>query len=144
MPYLQDIEYDLNAHVFEDCRYIISSQHRLNGNPNKSIWTLTHAGEIDCFVFSYISKWFDNNVCWGLYVNGTDLQVVGRNFNNEDLKIAKFVDANNNKLWHGYPADYIRKSKDRPTTNTLKDWVSNGFITKAKMSKIRQGQSCNL
>ena len=143
MPYQQDIEYDLEDKGLEDCRYIISSQHR-NGNPNKSIWTLSHDGEIDCFVFSFSSEWKDDNTCWGVSVIGQNIQVVGHNTNNEVLKIAKFVDANANKLWHGYPADYMRNSQDRPTTNTLRDWVTKGYITKAKMSKIRLGQSCNL
>ena len=144
MPYQQDTEYDLKEHVIDDCRYIISSHHRrVNGNPNKSIWTLTYDEEVECFIFSYCSKWIDDKICWGLAVNGTNLRIVGRNFDNEDLKLAKFVEANDN-LWHGYPADYLRKAQDRPATNTLKDWVSNGYITKAKMSKIRLGQSCNL
>jgi len=144
MTYQQDKEYDLKEHVVDDCRYIIVSHHRMNGNPKKSIWTLTHDGEIKCFIFSYCSNWIDDKVGWGLSINGTNLQIVGHNFDNEDLKIAKFVNPNNNKLWHGYPADYLRKAHDRPATNTLKDWVSKGLITKAKMSKIRLGQSCNL
>ena len=144
MTYQQDIEYDLETQVSCECRYIIASHHRRVGNPNKSIWTISNSGEIECFVFSFISNWFEENICWGVSAIGADLQVVGKNNYNEDLKIAKFIDSNNNKIWHGYPADYMRKAQDRPATQTLHDWVGKGFITKAKMSKIRQGQSCNL
>lgn len=143
MPYQQDTEYDLTNEGLENCRYIISSQHR-NGNPNKSIWSLTHDGEIDCFIFSVNSNWVDEHTCFGVSVLGETIQVVGHNCDNDELKIAKFVDANANMLWHGYPADYMRNSQDRPATNILRDWVQKGYISKAKMSKIRLGQTCNL
>ena len=144
MPYQQDTAYSLHEQVHENCRYIIASQHRIIGNSNKSTWYLSHEGEIECFVFSYCSKWIDGHVCWGLVYKDSDVQILGHNFHNEELKIAKFVDANKNRLWHGYPADYLRKAHDRPTITTLKDWVSKGYITKSKMSKIRLGQLCNL
>ena len=144
MPYLQDIEYDLEPTANFLCKYFISSQHRRVGNPNKSIWILSHEEEIGCFVFSINSGWKNQIVSWGLSLLGTEMQIIGRNPENEELKIAKFVDGNGNNIWHGYPADYLRKSQDRPETCTLKSWVQHGYITKAKMSKIRLGQSCNL
>ena len=87
MPYKQDIEYDLKEKINEDCKYIISSLHRKYGNPNKSIWCITPDDEIDCFIFSYLSEWFDDKHCWGIYLENTDLQVLGYNSNSGNLKI---------------------------------------------------------
>jgi len=127
-----------------DCHYIISSQHRRTGNDNKSIWTITFDEEVDCFTFSATEKWVDGKEAWGLKLDNNLPSVLGINNDSDELKVAKFVDGNRKKIWHGYPADPINKAQDRPTTLILKDWVEKGYITKAKMSKIRLGQSCSL
>lgn len=142
MPYKANKVIDLTKHTTSN--YIISSQHRRNGNPNKSIWTVSFNEEVDCFIQTINENWKNGNEAWGLRVIGTILQVVGLNNGSEELKIAKFVDGTNTNVWHGYPADYMSKSQDRPTTNILKVWVDKKYITKAKMSKIRLGQTCNL
>lgn len=141
MPYTTDIEIDLTEKA--NCKYIISSQHR-NGNPNKSIWTISYEEEVNCFIETITKNWKENSVAWGVKVINDLIQVVGLNNAKVELKLAKFVDGSNKNVWHGYPADYMNKSQDRPTTDILKNWVVNGYLTKAKMSKIRLGQSCNL
>ena len=55
----------------------------------------------------------------GFNIENATLQVVGV-LNNRELKLAKFVDGTNNNVWHGYPADHMTKSQDRPTTGILK------------------------
>lgn len=142
MPYTADTEIDLTAHTIGN--YIISSQHRRRGNPNKSIWTITFDEEVACFIQALNGNWKTGTEAWGFKVIGDILQVVGLNNNRQELKLAKFVDGTNTNVWHGYPADYLSKAQDRPATNILKDWVDNGYLTKAKMSKIRLGQPCNL
>ncbi len=142
MPYPVDTEIDLTIH--QTGKYIISSQHRRRGNPNKSIWTISFEEEVNCFIQALNSNWKTGTEAWGIRLNGNILQVVGLNNYRQELKLAKFVDGNKINIWHGYPADYMSKAQDRPATNILKAWVNNGFLTKAKMSKIRLGQSCNL
>ncbi|RXK47062.1 hypothetical protein [Aquirufa rosea] len=142
MPYKADTEIDLTAQTTGS--YIIASQHRKKGNPNKSIWTITFDEEVNCFIQALNGDWKIGKEAWGVKVIGDILQVVGLNNNRQELKLAKFVDGTNTNVWHGYPADYMSKAQDRPATNILKVWVDNGFLTKAKMSKIRLGQSCNL
>ncbi|MBF4519119.1 hypothetical protein IRZ71_22425 [Flavobacterium sp. ANB] len=141
MPYQADIEIDLSEHI--DSNYIISSQHRRTGNPNKSQWIIDFEDEIQCFINTINNNWKDGFEAWGLKIENASLQVVGVN-NNGQLKLAKFVDGTNTNVWHGYPADHMTKAQDRPTTSILKDWVDQGFISKAKMNKIRQGQLCYL
>jgi hypothetical protein len=142
MAYTADTEIDLTE--LAQANYIISSQHRRRGNPNKSVWTISYEEEVDCFIETMTREWQIGTVAWGIKVVEDILQVVGVNSIRQELKLAKFVDGADTNVWHGYPADYMRKAQDRPATNILKLWVNDGFITKAKMSKIRLGQSCNL
>lgn len=144
MSYTSDTEIDLEI----GDNYIISSQHRRTGNSNKSIWTITFIEEVDCFIEAMNGGWKSGSEAWSLKVSNDKLQVVGENIDmsgmKQELKLAKFVDGTKNKVWHGYPADYMNKNQDRPSTEVLKVWVNLGYLTKSKMNKIRQGQSCNL
>lgn len=142
MPYTADTEIDLVENA--NGNYIISSQHRRSGNPNKSIWTISFDDEVECFIQTMKGNWKSGTEAWGIKVLDNVLQIIGLNNKKQELKLAKFVDGANTNVWHGYPADHVRKSQDRPTTNILKTWVGSGYLTKAKMSKIRLGQSCNL
>lgn len=142
MPYTADTEIDLMA--ITTGNYIISSQHRRRGNPNKSIWTITFEEEVDCFIQALSGNWKTENEAWGIKLHNGVIQVVGENYSRQELKLAKFVDGTNTNVWHGYPADHMNRPHDRPATNILKVWVNSGYLTKAKMSKIRLGQSCNL
>lgn len=144
MAYNTDTEINIEIDKELTTTYIISSQHRAIGNPNKTVWTIDFDDEVECFKYSKTSDWIDDKYGWGIKVVNSNLQHVGHNFENETLKLAKFVDGNQNDIWHGYPADYLRKSQDRPPTFILKCWVDQGYLTKAKMNKIRRGQSCNL
>lgn len=144
MSYTSDTEIDLEI----GNNYIISSQHRRTGNSNKSIWTITFDEEVDCFIEAMNGGWKSGSEAWSLKVSNNILHVVGTNIDKsntiKELKLAKFVDGTKNKVWHGYPADYMYKAQDRPSTEVLRVWVTLGYLTKSKMSKIRLGQSCNL
>jgi hypothetical protein len=142
MLYIEDKEIDLTGRTTN--KYILSSQHRGRGNKHKSIWIITHVDEIECFIQTINENWTNGREAWGIKVDHRILQVVGISTVKSELKLAKFVDGTSKNVWHGYPADYLSKSQDRPTTGILKSWVLNGYITKAKMSKIRLGQSCSL
>jgi hypothetical protein len=142
MPYTADTEIDLTAKKTDN--YIISSQHRRIGNPNKCIWNITFDEEVDCFIQAMNSNWKRGTEGWGVKVINNILQVVGVNNDRQELKLAKFVDGTKTNIWHGYPADYMNNHQDRPETDILKDWVKKGYLTKPKMNKIRRQVSCNL
>lgn len=142
MAYQADTEIDLSEHTTSN--YIISSQHRRSGNPHKSIWIIDFEAEIECFINTINNNWKDGPEAWGLRIENANLKVIGISNNKEELKLAKFVDGTNTNVWHGYPADHMTKAQDRPTTEILRNWVIEGYITKAKMNKIRQGQLCYL
>lgn len=151
MSYKQDTELEVKVKIDDKddiSNYIVSSQHRKSkGNARKSIWSISQKEEFECFVFSKVNKWCENHCGWGIHVVNNSLGVLGYNKikdETKELKFAKFIDGNQNKTWHGYPADYMTKVQDIPSTNVLYAWVQNGYITKAKMSKILQGQRCNL
>jgi len=142
MSYLQDTPYNLAPRT--KSTYIISSQHRQLGNPNKSIWSIPYEEEIDCFILSKTSKWINGSVCWGLKPINNRLEVIGKNNDQEDLKIAKFVDGNKNNIWHGYPADCKRKKQDIPDTEILVIWKNKELIGKSDVRKLKQQMTCNL
>ncbi|RNI31956.1 hypothetical protein EFA69_05465 [Rufibacter immobilis] len=144
MPYTTDTKIEIELKEESKTTYIISSQHRATGNPKKTVWTIDFNEEVECFKQSKISEWIQDNYSWGVKAIDSVLQYIGHNFENETLKLAKFVDGNENDIWHGYPADYLRRSQDRPPTFILKSWVDKGYLTKAKMNKIRRGQPCDL
>lgn len=143
MPHQVDTEIDLTEQKV-DSKYIISSQHRRKGNIHKCIWIISLDEEVNCFVQAIKENWKVGSQAWGLKIVNTVIQVVGHNSRNRELKLAKFIVGNDKDIWHGYPADYMMRAQDRPATDILKAWVNNGYISKAKMSKIRLGHSCNL
>jgi hypothetical protein len=143
MPYKVDIDYDLKPKI--DCIYKVSSHHRrTKGNTNKSVWTITIDEEVDLFIFSKNSNWVEGKICYGLLLSGTTLLVVGRNPEKEDLKIAKFVDSNDNNKWHGYPADPKNRKQDIPCMELLSVWRDKKYIGKSDVRKLKQQIPCDL
>lgn len=142
MPYIADSEIDLRPDV--ESKYIISSQHRRTGNHNKCTWIASFDEEVQCFSVSYTEKWIINTKAWGFLFSDNTLKVIGCNNKNQELKLAKFVDAGSNNVWHGYPADPMNRIQDIPVKAILLKWVANKYITKATMSKLTRGLSCNL
>lgn len=142
MTFKLDSEIDLRPHL--NCKYIIASQHRKTGNPKKCIWLITRKDEIDCFVYSKQANWQVEYICWGLKLVDSIPQAIGKNPNKEILKIAKFINGNRHDTWHGYPADYLRRSQDIPATKILQIWTNKGYISKSDFRKIRQGMPCGL
>ncbi|MCJ8154126.1 hypothetical protein MKJ01_10180 [Chryseobacterium sp. SSA4.19] len=146
MKIITDIEIDISDKTKSDItiKYIISSKHRETNNPSKSYWIVEYIEELQCFITNYVNNYKVENLTWGLIQEANSLKVLGRNIFKEELKLAKFIDSSKNNIWHGYPADYRRKNHDRPCSVVLQKWVKDKIITKSKMLKIRQGQTCNL
>jgi len=126
-------------------KYVIVSQHRSGGYRGKSRWSVSKREEVDCFIQSLNKKWLDVGAGWGVILDDTNkMKVLGINHINEDSKIAKFIDGNNSKLWHGYPADLKRKVKDIPPISILNKWRKENIIRKHHISRIQRGVICNL
>ena len=85
-----------------------------------------------------------NYTAWNLNIVNEEICTVGYTVDKKELKIAKFVDSNHNEKWHGYPANYIKNSQDRPSAKVLELWNTAGYISTATMKKIKGGQPCNL
>ena len=100
--------------------------------------------EVDCFIDSQLQKWVDGSVGWGLVYPQMIIRHLGINKYKEFLIVAKFVSSNGDNVWHGYPADYVRNSQDRPSMGVLTDWRGKGIIEKHQVLKIRKGILCNL
>lgn len=122
--------------------YFVSADHRLK-KKDKSRWTIPIKEEIACFTQSHTSKWIEVGISWGVKSNGASLADIGVNSLNEPLKLAKFIGGAADR-WHGYPADYIRNTFDRPGTAILLAWNNSKLIEKHQIIKIRQGKPCSL
>lgn len=128
--------------------YTSVKQHRENVNEDKSIWIISIEDEVSVFKRTLQKSWIEDSrkYGWGLHIiNGSNtLRTLGENRYSGDLKIAKFVKDENDESWHGYPADYRQKRKDKPPEEVLLKWRDEGLIEKHHVSKIRSGRICNL
>jgi len=128
----------------EAVKYSPNPEHR-NDNRRKSQWTITEGEEIECFRVAYDKGWRSGKNAWGLHHRQNAVTYLGRGEDRSiDLFIAKFKNDVPHNTWHGYPADYQRKSQDIPDAEILRDWVANNFLTKPKMRKIMASQPCRL
>ena len=125
--------------------YTISKKHR-GHNKEKSYWLIKMPREIALFR-SALKDGYENKAnytAWNLNIVNEEICIVGYTVDKKELKIAKFVDSNHNEKWHGYPANYIKNSQDRPSAKVLELWNTAGYISTATMKKIKGGQPCNL
>lgn len=128
----------------EIVKYSPNPQHRDN-NPHKSQWTIMEPEEIQCFQVAYDKGWKKGNDAWGLHFRQNNVAYLGLGEDRSvELFIAKFKNDASHDTWHGYPADYQRKSQDIPDRNILSDWIANDVLKKAKIRKIMGGQPCKL
>lgn len=142
MKYILGAEFDLPSVIGK--KYFFSPLHRPPVSPDKSKWEISLEQEINCFTSSHRLGWIELNLVWGIIICNNKLEKIGTNGHNESLKIAKYIDSSNSKIWHGYPADYVRKAQDRPSTDVLLKWQKDKIIQKHQLLKIRQGKPCNL
>ena len=126
--------------VINGLTFVSTSKHRVRGNPNGSIWSISYRDEYICFLKSKPHK-HSNGISWGAHIVGGSLNVLGTNSSGTiDLRIAKFTNHNNNNnLWHGYPTDPRIKTTDIPSDDFLRFLVSNNYLTKAKSRKLVNG-----
>jgi len=119
--------------------YYFSPKHRGNPTNEVSVWSVHFDDEFACFTSCYQNYWYTGSNGWGLISSGLrQLLELGYNLRSQSLMIAKFV-ADQNQ-WHGYPADVRHKPADKPLPQILEAWFNSGYISKARMSRIKQGQ----
>ena len=125
--------------------YTISKKHR-GKKKQKSYWIIKKPEEVSLFIDSLKSGYEDENkyCAWNLRIIDGNAVVLGCSLAKEELKIAKFINSAKKDQWHGYPANYIKKSQDIPSAKILTLWHIKGLINTATMKKIRGGQPCNL
>jgi|TergutMp193P3_1026864.scaffolds.fasta_scaffold16748_4 hypothetical protein len=114
--------------------------HR-NKSSKKSQWLITCNEELEHFIKCVENNWIRNFYGWAIEIMNGNHTVIGVSKDNRDLYIIKFVDGNKNNNWHGYPADYMFNTQDKPPTEILQNWVILGCITKSKMAKVMRGQN---
>ena len=123
--------------------YLPLPKHRGQADQHRSIWTKPVPEEIACFVQAWQESWGTNGgELWGHVREGTRLQPLGLNRYGEHLWFGKFLHNPHPVQWHGYPADYRRKSQDRPPEKVLFKWRDIGILAKHQVYKIMAGKSC--
>lgn len=124
--------------------YIHKTDHR-NGSHSKSQWRISELEERDSFILMYNAPWHKNYGGWSLHIKNKVVRYLGINaLRNRDLILAKFIDGNQNNIWHGYPADYVQDSRECPPVEILAAWKKRGYFSGAKIRKIARGQPCSL
>ncbi len=119
--------------------YYISPKHRRMPTWDISVWAVSFQHEVDCFRTCYANGWHDGSYGWSFILDGPlNYVLLGHNLRNPNLRIAKF--SLNHDRWHGYPADLRNKPADKPIPSILFNWLNNGHISKATMTRIKQGQ----
>jgi hypothetical protein len=124
--------------------YTCNPKHR-DRSPGESQWTISEHDEISCFTLSHGNGWIDERAGTGFGLHTPDkrpLQLGVVEDHCSPSYVAKFV--GDTTLWHGYPADHMRKTQDIPPGRVLIDWRDRGYLTKAKASKLSMGKRCNL
>lgn len=117
-----------NLNLSGDFLYQVNGHHR-DKNPNKSQWIVSPRDEVNVFVNSYNNRWFDdhdNDITFGLKVTNNKLEVLGTTVKKKNSKVAKFSLYSN--IWHGYPADVIRRISWRKRIYPRQEYCVNGVI----------------
>ena len=73
MPYTTDTEIRIDLNEEVTTTYVISSQHRATGNPDKTVWTINFNEEVACFTQSRRSEWIQDNYGWGFMLIDTSI-----------------------------------------------------------------------
>jgi hypothetical protein len=133
--------------IFPGVYYHPKLDHR-NGSPKKSQWTIPVKIECNCFSQAYSLWKCPEHICWGLHFSDNKVDYLGESKKTAEstrkLFIAKFIDSNKNRKWHGYPADHIANHHDIPPVTVLEMWLKAKHLRAATIRKISKGQKCKL
>lgn len=130
--------------IREDVRYFIHPKHRGSPTRDSCTWTISVDDEVALCKAALSTARSPGQECWAAEAEGRRLRKVGINVYRESLIFGKFVDGSAIAIWHGYPADYRRRTQDRPPISVLQVWVMRGLLQKHHVAKISGGMQCNL
>ena len=130
--------------IRKDVRYFIHPKH--HGSPTRQCctWKIPVDDEVALFKTALPTARSPGQIYWAAEGHDRRLRTVGINIHKESLFFGKFVDGSAISKWHGYPADYRRRTRDRPPICVLKIWVEQGLLEKHLVAKISGGKQCNL
>lgn len=130
-----DDSFDTESKVYQ-----INPKHR-DGSPEKAQWTIPQEKEVKLFGWSIENKSYSAKYYWGVRYEYGRCIVLGFTSRRDNSKIARFECGNNQNIWHGYPADYIRDAThDCPSRDVLNKWEKAGLITKPEISRLIKGR----
>ena len=141
------LELDVPIRTAHGALYLFKSDHHGRPTDTKCVWTIHRADELACFEDMFFQRWHQDDMGWGLrYDDAGNPLELGRNHSNDVLKLAKFPcdQGIEPPVWHGYPADYLRRQQDRPPVSVLNTWRRAGILKKFEVARIRGGRPCNL
>lgn len=124
--------------------YVFDPNHR-NRTPRKSQWSISEIEEQTVFEDSVVKQWRDGPEGWGVYYPEGTIDYLGLDHtHSKRVFIAKFRSNQQEVIWHGYPVDHSYSTYDTPPSEIIRNWLSNGLISRPKASKVIQGKKCNL
>lgn len=135
--------FDTPIHTNLGYSYTFVSYHHIKSNPNKSLWVLNQADELQMFldtiivnniVFTETSSFGFNIIC-----NNSQLEIVGHTYTGLPLFIGKFIKKNTCTDWHGYPGNHVANSQDIPPDAILENWISQG-VSLRDIKRIKKGK----
>ena len=135
---------DDTIEIRQDVGYYIHPKHRGPPTNESCTWIIPVDDEVALFEAALPTARSPGQICWAAETGGRRLRTVGINVHRELLYFGKFVDGSVISGWHGYPADYRRRTQDRPPISVLKIWVNQGLLHKHHVAKISGGKKCNL
>jgi len=116
--------------------YLCSKKHRMEGNPHKTVWVITHLEEYLIFSDADNGNWKDEKGnYWGIQKG---FGIIGKQ---KIIKfhIAKFIGPqNSHEEWHGYPE---LNTRNRPSDAIINQWENIGYINKPLADRIKEGKA---
>src|SRR4051794_13869774 len=106
-------------------QYICKEDHR-NGAPMKSQWTIGEADERSSFVRAQQEGWLRASKGWGLHLIDEQANDLGRSWDGARILFFARFTTSTSAPWHGYPADWVRRSSDIPDADVLMQWEEFG------------------
>jgi hypothetical protein len=147
-PAINEEQVDQARKTFSECpigehNYLFISYHHNNSLIDKSNWTIPAMDEANLF-YEAANFAFNSTSCEfidGIVSDLGDLMPTGVSSKDSQggehaLYLAKFTGGKNwGHTFHGYPADYVLKSEDRPDKATL-EMLSSQNLKKSYRRKI--------
>lgn len=131
--------------LFNNDTYLFHLKHRGAPQNGISTWIVNCQEEYDladnALQNGYVEETETKPIAYNLSKDKA-LKIIGQRKKDSkmlELKLAKFVNSNPQE-WHGYPADHMSNSQDRPSDETLNKLYKNNIIDKTDMNRLLRGK----